>query len=506
MDTQDIAAAQPIASPAPDVAALADQRPPQPTPAFPAWMTRAAATVLIVWALGALLGEALAQVACALAILFSIVTLRARPALPPRQRRVVQFAVALAAWQALSPLVTWLLGIHPELPPLRRYGQIFDTAAIAALVCVVQFGVPWRTLVGICATGWLGHTIAALFQHFGLWPAALIEWTSYKANPSRLYENFAAPGDPVRHAGAGIYYHRLKLAHHAVAFFGPALALVGLRGNETTSEAVSTSNSNAKSDAAPKSAWVAGLSASASIASRLRATGIFFALLLAACVYLTYARASFGALLVMLSVGLIFLFGRRSLVPILAVLFLTVAVVALSPAWQQRFTKLSGTWVGQDRHFAMTAGLTLAREHPLTGVGFGNYQRAVMLRIDRPAEGQPPGPRFDKRLSGMARYLNHDLISLDAHNVLLTVFAETGLVGLILYVLLQLSLFRALWERHREGALAATAAFVSLVGFHCLGAVHYLPFHTGVFLTFSLIWGLGLAPARSAGDPTPRPI
>ena len=130
-----------------------------------------------------------------------------------------------------------------------------------------------------------------------------------------------------------------------------------------------------------------------------------------------------------------------------------------------------------------------------------------LLRIERPAAGEPPSPRFDRYLSSLARYLDTRLITLDAHNILLTVFAETGLVGLVLFALLHLSLFTALFRRHREGHLAATAALLAFVGFHCLGVVHYLPFHTGVFLAFTLIWSLGLSPhsPARASSPTPAP-
>lgn len=423
-------------------------------------MGQASAVVLVIWALGAMFAEVISQLANGMALLLALATCRARPPLSPRLRRVVAFSLALAAWQALSPLAAWCLGVHPELPPMRRYGQFFDTAALAALACVVQLRVPWRAIFGVCAVGWIGHAIAALFQHVGRWPDWLSEWTSYKANPLRLRENFAAPGEPTRHAGLGFYYHRLKLAHHAVAFFGAALALTQ------------------------------------GASRQLRTSGIAFAILLMGCVYVTYARASLGALLLLIGCGLLLALGRRAIAPILAVTLLVGGLIALSPSWQQRFSKLSGSWIGLDRRFSWTAATTLAREHPLTGVGFGNHQQAVELRIARPLPSQPPGPLFDKYLSSLARYLDTDLVTLDAHNILLTVFAETGLIGLVLYLLLQISLFLALWERHRQKQIAATAAILALIGFHCLGAVHYIPFHTGVFLSFTLIWGLGLAPRQ----------
>ncbi len=431
-------------------------------------MKRAGAVVLVTWTVGAMCAEVLSQVANGMAIALSLASWRAIPPLPRSLRRVVTLALCLAAWQAISPFVTWLIGIHPELPPMRRYGQFFDTLALAALVRVVQLGVPWRAILGVSAVGWLSHCAAAFLQHQSMWPAWLSEWTSFKANPQRLMENFAAPGEPEQRAGLGLYYHRLKLAHHAVAFLGLALALV-------------------------KSA-----------ATRLRGTGAAFALLLVGCIYVTYARASLGAAILICGAWLLLTFGRRAIAPLIALCLLAGALVAFSPSWQQRFEKLSGSWIGFDRRFSWSAAATLAREHPLTGVGFGNHQQAVLLRIERPAANEPPSPHFDRYLSSLARYLDTRLITLDAHNILLTVFAETGLIGLILFVLLHLSLFTALLRRHREGHPAATAALLALIGFHCLGVVHYLPFHTGVFLAFTLIWSLGLSPWPPARASAPE--
>lgn len=86
------------------------------------------------------------------------------------------------------------------------------------------------------------------------------------------------------------------------------------------------------------------------------------------------------------------------------------------------------------------------------------------------------------------------LLSIDGHNLLLTVWAETGLLGLGLLLVAHVLLARALFVRMRRGSVSAMGALISLAGFHILGMVHYLPYHSGVMLTFALVWGLGLAP------------
>ncbi len=441
---------------------------PSPVPAspdYPLWMKRAAAATVIVWTIGALFAEVVSQVATGMAILLSLLSCRSGPRFPTQVRRVILFALMLALWQAASPFVVQALGIHPVFPPARRYGQLSDTGALAVLACVVQICVPWRAVAAVAACGWLGHSLAAVLQHFGLWPEWLLSLTSIKADPARLRENFAAPGESVRHAGLGLYYHRLKLAHHALAFFGVPLKLATttLPGHR-----------------------------------RARAAGILFTVLFAVMVAMTYARAALGGLVLMAAFALVLALGKKAL-PILAAVVLAVScVIAVSPAWQQRFAVLSRTGIGHDRQFSWMAAVTLAKEHPVTGVGFGNFQQAVLRRIEPPKDGGKAAGSipFNRALAERAHYLNKRLITLDGHNLLLTVFAETGLIGLILFALMHFSLFAALLEKHRAGNPAATAALLAWIGFHAAGVVHYLPYHTGVHLAFCLVWALGLAPKQ----------
>ncbi|MFP2931209.1 O-antigen ligase family protein [Pyxidicoccus sp. 3LG] len=131
-----------------------------------------------------------------------------------------------------------------------------------------------------------------------------------------------------------------------------------------------------------------------------------------------------------------------------------------------------GNIYGGERQLAMSVGWELVREHPLTGVGFGNHKPAAMATADR---------------TGI-----NDFLATDSHNVWLTVWAETGLVGVLLFACMHLLLARALIRRHRAGSLAATGALLSWVGFQVLALVHYLPFHSNVHLSFALVWGLGL--------------
>ena len=136
----------------------------------------------------------------------------------------------------------------------------------------------------------------------------------------------------------------------------------------------------------------------------------------------------------------------------------------------------------------MEVGWELVRAHPLLGVGFGRYQEAAWAT--RGATAVTP------------------LLSIDAHNLWLTAWAETGLAGLLLTAAYHVLLAQALLRRFREGSWIAAGALLSFAGFHLLSLVHYLQHHTGVYLSFALVWGLGLAPAASSPAPElglPRP-
>ena len=71
-------------------------------------------------------------------------------------------------------------------------------------------------------------------------------------------------------------------------------------------------------------------------------------------------------------------------------------------------------------------------------------------------------------------------------------WAETGVVGLLLYLVLHASLVVALLRRARAGHWAAGGALLSWVGFQVLGLAHFLPFHPSVALAFAFVWGVGL--------------
>ncbi|MDY7224868.1 O-antigen ligase family protein [Hyalangium rubrum] len=402
-------------------------------------MRRAVTLILAVWAVGVVLAEVVQQIAAGAAVLGALVlAFRKELRLEPDVRAYIRMTLALAAWQLVSPALALATGAAERWPRSARYGQVLDSVAGAAVAAIGTVGVPWALLAGLLAGGWLVASALGLFQHFVLWtwePPALL-----KLNLSRLQENFGTEEHP-RYAAGGFLFHRLRFSHSAIATLGPALALLA-RG---------------------RGVW-----------QRALAGAVVCAVLLAP--FAAFARAALLTGFIVCVLALLLLSRGTIRKTGLAVAAALAVLVAVTPAWRERLGKAAENLFGGERTHAMSVGWRLVKEHPLVGVGFGNHKPAALATQTE---------------TGIT-----DLLATDAHNLWLTTWAETGLVGLLLLAAVHGLLARALIRRHRAGSVAATGALLSFVGFHILSLVHYLPFHSSVHLSFMFIWGLGLC-ARS---------
>jgi O-antigen ligase len=400
--------------------------------------------LLVAWALGTAASEGLMQVAADSTILLSLLLLALSQTRPESDVRPPLWAGALlAGYQALSPLLAHWAGA-PGWPPTGHWLQCLDTAAVPALVVAATAGVLWTAVEAAAVVGWTGSVAVGLLQHFVRWETPLP--SMLRLPVGRVHEVFSSEGRP-RFAAGGFFFHRLRFAHGAVALLGPALA--------------------------------AALSRSG---ARRRWLGAWLVLLCGLAIYLAFARAALGAaVLLCIAAGLALSRGwaRRAG---LAGLLVLLAAVALAPGWRLRLSAASDNLFDGERAQARAAGWDLVRRHPLLGVGFGNYHAAAEARASE--TGLPP------------------LLARDAHAVWLTTWAETGLVGLFLWLAYQGLLARALWQRARTGAWPAAGALLSWVGFQALGLAHHLPFHSSVHLTFALVWGVGLAYRSDAPQPS----
>jgi len=390
--------------------------------------------LLAAWALGTAVSEGLMQGAADATVLLALGLWAAgRAALARPLRAPVLAGAALAAYQALSPLLVHLAGAG-DWPPPGRWLQCLDTAAAPALAVAAGVGVRWAVVEGAAVAGWTASVALGLVQHLVRWEMPLPPLLGLPVG--RVHEVFAPDGRP-RFAAGGFFFHRLRFAHGAVALLGPALT-AALRAAST------------------RRRWLGG----------------WLAVLCALAIYLSYARAALGAAVLLgmaAALGLSRGWARRA--GLVGVLVLCGAVV-LAPGWRARLSGAGENLLQGERAEARGAGWDLVRRHPVLGVGFGNYHAAALARS---AETQLP-----------------EQLTRDAHALWLTTWAETGLVGLVLWLAWQLLLARALLARARAGAWPAAGALLAWATFQALGLVHHLPFHSSVHLTFALVWGVGL--------------
>lgn len=166
-------------------------------------------------------------------------------------------------------------------------------------------------------------------------------------------------------------------------------------------------------------------------------------------IVLTYSR---GAV-----VGLVFalvLAALLRLVPLRAVVALLVAgalVVAIFPTYRERVTSLAKVTTGgqavngqtadgsiQSRQTEMLAAMLALREHPLTGVGPGQYPREYVS--------------YAQRVGGRAK-----LEARESHNLYLGIAADLGFPGIIAFLLVVGAHLKGLWRSRRLGRAARGA-------------------------------------------------
>ena len=419
---------------------------------------RASTALLVLWAAAFWLSEGLLQAVADLSLLVALVLVVTRRASLPalaRSRLPVLLAVTLGAWEAVSPLLARAFGF-PGFPSSGRWLHCNDTAAPAAAALLGTQVARWAAVEVTFAAGGFLSLCMSLLQHQLRWSFPVPRFLRLPVD--RVHETF---GGEDRFAAGGFFFHRLRLAHASIAALGPAVAAMF---------------------------WP--------LDRRHRVAGGMLALACVVCIVLSYARAALltAGLLVVLA-ALRTARGWARWAALAAILVAVVAALA-SPGWRVRFGEAGENFFGGERALARHAGWDLVRQHPWLGVGFGNYQQAALAR---------------QSITGITEQL-----SRDAHAIPLTVWAETGVVGLGLYLALHLSLAVALLRRSREGHWMAAGALISWGGFQILGLAHFLPFHPSVALAFAFVWGVGLVHptlVRFSGmaergfppDPPPQP-
>ena len=170
---------------------------------------------------------------------------------------------------------------------------------------------------------------------------------------------------------------------------------------------------------------------------------------------------------------------RKALLPALVVMLL---LASLHGGIRGRFRSSFSAGDNSDRVFLWTQALRIIRDHPLRGVGFGNYPRVCGRYYDQ------VDPAF-----GMRTW---------AHNLELSTLAETGPLGFLAMLWLLSTAAVVLRRRLRAGGLAL-GGLAALLAFFVIAQAHDVLYDTKVMYGLWLVLGLSLSPAEEASPGSP---
>jgi O-antigen ligase len=385
---------------------------------------------LLVWAVGCQTSELIATVGLVGTVLCAVVCAW-------RQEQRPNVAL-LRAWLPLWLFVAWaILGplAAGHTPKGSGLGRLSDLCAIPfAAYAFSRLSDGWRRRVLVAAGGvMLASCICAGLQSYGIWPSqdTMHHWFKGVIRTDRVYE--AVSGSPRRFMGGGLLFHRLKFAHVTGLVVLVALVLA-VRANEARDR---------------RMAFVVAAAGLISVALFPFVRAALFALVMSAALALALAYGG----------------GRRALLAVGLILLVALGAVLVSPGLRARFQGSLTSEGSGERGALWQTGLTAVRTHPITGVGAGRFRPNLFASAETPkAVLEHPGK---------------------AHNQFLTLAAETGIVGLLLFVYLLVWLGRSMGKGSARAAIGRSA----LVYFVLLSLLHDPLFHAPFSMALALVLG-----------------
>ena len=363
----------------------------------------------------------------------------------------MQIALAVAAAGLL------LSGIRPARTPLDWPALAFVAVAIFSDL-VSPYGFPelisatlWRSIAGfyIVAHGLrvAGNArLVVVCAAAGLALAAAVGLVQYQTGVDVVHllglrERQAlvdAPGVPGHYGAMGFFTSRLTYGHNAatlLALFGGALAARALEKRE------------------------------ALFVGAAGTLGLF-------AVAVTFDRAAYLGLAAA-GVAILAFAERRVRKALAAIAMAVVLFAALHPGVRGRFASSFSAGANPDRVFLWSRAVEIIRDHPLRGVGFANYSRALPPYYDR------VDPSFFMRTW--------------AHNLELSTLAEMGPLGLLALLWLFGAAALALLRRIRTEPFAL-GGLAALCALFTIGQAHDVFYDTKVMYALWLSLGLSLGP------------
>jgi O-antigen ligase len=202
---------------------------------------------------------------------------------------------------------------------------------------------------------------------------------------------------------------------------------------------------------------------------------------------ISFSQSSFAALLVVVVGAAAVAWRWRALLAVVVAVAVLAGIASSEPAVRrsiQHHTTSGLNSATSGRYNLVANGIRIAEAHPLQGVGVGGFKRAYAERVPRLKAKEP------KKAA--------------SHNTPVTVAAETGIVGLGLFLWLLGALFVQAFGRvdRTLGGRTSLVAGLALAGILC----HSLFYND--FFEDPTTWGLLglLALAARPAPPPPQPV
>ena len=204
----------------------------------------------------------------------------------------------------------------------------------------------------------------------------------------------------------------------------------------------------------------------------------------------SFSQSSFAALLAGLTLLVLLAWRARGAQALALLVVVAAAVALLAPGLESVRSKLtdpssqSVNRVTRGRSDLVTRGFRIAADHPVIGVGVGNFTSAYEERFDAPGRLRTPA----------------------SHTTPVTVLVETGVVGLLLFAWLTVALGAVAFGARR--AAHEPIRLTALVTAFGLTAIFVHALFYSAFLEDPMTWGLiGLAAlaARVGSTSAERP-
>jgi O-antigen ligase len=348
-----------------------------------------------------------------------------RPLRPPLLLPVLAFVALAVLSDVISPF---------GAPPLAS-ATLWRAAAGFFVVTLGCRALPerWPTRLLLAAAAGLAVASAVGLLQFRT-GIDVVHALGLRPEPARV----AAPGLADRFGAMGFFISRLSFGHNAAIL----IALLG-------------------------GAFAAGAAPWPALAAAV--LGIL-------AVAVTFDRAAYLGLCVAAGVAA-FRSGRRAAATAVG----AIALLALHPGVRGRFASAFSSSANADRLFIWSRSLEIIRDHPLRGIGFGNYPLVCAAYYDR------VDPHFYMRTW--------------AHNLELSTLAEMGPLGLLALTWLLVAAARMLL---RSASPLATGALAAFAAWLTIAQVHDVLYDTKVMYALWFALALGATPADAQGSVAAR--